>query len=196
MLKPVLFDDCEDTELLIQMADGDRTALGELYDRYAGSLLALAQAIVGPSVEAEEVLHELFLEAWRLAPSWQAARGRRLRVWLFARMRERCLQELREAPELGAFGQPPSLLPRPWRRPGRCRIAALDDPALGALRARVQGVLAELSATTRQCLELSMFEGLTLPQLAARTNMSEAGVMRRLATAHETLSRNLRSEWS
>jgi RNA polymerase sigma-70 factor (ECF subfamily) len=192
----VLFDDDADLNLLTLIADGDRFAIAEAYDRYAPTLLSLAQAIVGPSVEAEELLHELFLEAWRLAPSWQGTSNHSFPVWLFTRMRQRCLQELVEAPELGTFGGHPPLLPPQWRERGRFDFTPVYDAVFGHRRSQVHSVLGELSHSARQCLELCLFEGLAMPELMARTQQTQNTILGYFAQAHQALSQGLRTEWS
>ncbi len=192
----MLLDDDADDDLTTLVADGDCSAIAELFDRYAPQLLGLAQAIVGPSIEAEEILHEIFLEAWRTAPTVTQAPKRSLRVWLFARMRERCLQERREAPELGPHASPPTLLPHKWRHRGRFDLTPVDDPSLGRVRSQLHQLLSDLSETTRKCLELSLFEGLTTDELAERTQLPAGQIMGHFAQAHEILSQGLTNEWS
>src|SRR5215212_10991399 len=72
------------------MATGDRTALASLYERHAGILLGLAMRIVRDRREAEDLLHDVFLEAWRSAKDFDPKRGR-VRTWLAIRMRSRAL---------------------------------------------------------------------------------------------------------
>jgi RNA polymerase sigma-70 factor (ECF subfamily) len=47
--------------LLDRVAAGDHTALGEVYDRYAGLVNGLALRILRNSPEAEEVVQEVFV---------------------------------------------------------------------------------------------------------------------------------------
>src|SRR5258707_6137449 len=72
------------------MAGGDRAALASLYDRHSGVLLGLALRIVRERREAEDLLHDVFLEAWRTAKDFDPKRGR-VRTWLAIRMRSRAL---------------------------------------------------------------------------------------------------------
>ena len=81
------------------MARGDSAALALLYDRYAGSMLALARRIVGRGPEAEDVIHDVFLEAWRHAADYDAARGS-VKSWLLLRTRSRSL-DVQKSEELG-----------------------------------------------------------------------------------------------
>src|SRR6476619_7154041 len=83
-------DDADDVRLVAAMANGDRGALAELYERHAGVLLAVGLRIVRDRREAEDLLHDVLLEAWRHAKDFDPNRGR-VRTWLGIRMRSRAL---------------------------------------------------------------------------------------------------------
>jgi RNA polymerase sigma-70 factor, ECF subfamily len=78
----------EDIAIVQSMARGDSRALALLYDRYSGTMLALAQRIVGRGAEAEDVIHDVFLEAWRHSADYDPARGS-VKSWLLLRTRSR-----------------------------------------------------------------------------------------------------------
>src|SRR5215213_683231 len=92
---PPVTDD-QDAALVLAMAGGDQTALAELYDRYAFLLLGIAIRIVRDRREAEDLLHDVFLEVWRSAKDFDGARGR-VRTWLIIRMRSRALDVTKSA---------------------------------------------------------------------------------------------------
>ncbi|HEY2216370.1 MAG TPA: sigma factor, partial [Solirubrobacteraceae bacterium] len=72
----------------MRAAAGDRAALGLLYDRFAPSMLAVGQRILGSAREAEDLVHDVFLEAWLRARYYDPARGS-VRTWLMLRLRSR-----------------------------------------------------------------------------------------------------------
>src|SRR5262245_587187 len=80
----------DDVHLVGAMARGDRTALAALYDRHAPLLLALGTRVLGDRTQAEEVLHEVFLDAWHRARDFDVRRGS-VYAWLVSRMRSRSL---------------------------------------------------------------------------------------------------------
>src|SRR5690349_18669122 len=59
-----------DADLVVAVAGGDRDALAELYDRYAGVLLGLGIKVLRNRREAEDLVHDVFLEVWRRAHSY------------------------------------------------------------------------------------------------------------------------------
>ena len=83
-----------DERLIAAVAEGNRDALGELYDRFAPSMLAVALRMLGSSREAEDVVQDVFLEAWQRAAHYDRARGT-VRTWLMLRLRSRTLDRLR-----------------------------------------------------------------------------------------------------
>src|ERR1700743_2247092 len=83
-------DDAEDEALVAAMARGGGTALASLYERHSSLVLGRALRIVREKREAEDLLHDVFLEAWRSAKDFDPKRGR-VRTWLAIRMRSRVL---------------------------------------------------------------------------------------------------------
>ena len=88
--------DEDDVALVRAMAGGDRRALAALYDRHASYLLALGLRILKNRGEAEDLLHDVFLEVWRSAGDYDLNRGR-VRTWLVIRMRSRALDVVKSA---------------------------------------------------------------------------------------------------
>src|SRR3954464_6661439 len=89
-------DHHEDDRLVAAVAAGDKRALGALYDRHARSLLVLGLRILQDRPAAEDVLHDVFIEAWHQAGAFDPARGT-VRAWLVMRMRSRVLDRRAQA---------------------------------------------------------------------------------------------------
>jgi RNA polymerase sigma-70 factor (ECF subfamily) len=56
-------DASTDEALVERMSRGDRAALGVLYERHAPRCRGLALLILGDAAEADDVLHDVFIEA-------------------------------------------------------------------------------------------------------------------------------------
>jgi RNA polymerase sigma-70 factor (ECF subfamily) len=79
-------------QLLVRaMAEGDRRALEILYVRHRARILRFLLRLMGSETAAEEIVNEVFLEAWRRAASFE---GRsQVATWLMAIARFRAITE-------------------------------------------------------------------------------------------------------
>jgi RNA polymerase sigma-70 factor, ECF subfamily len=93
-------------ELIERMVRGDRSGLEGLYDRYAQLVFNLVIRIVRSRSDAEEVLQEVFLQAWRSAPRYDPSRGSP-EAWLIVMARSRAIDALRAAPRRPEPEPPP-----------------------------------------------------------------------------------------
>lgn len=171
-------DDTDDEVLVAAMAAGDRAALATLYERHAALLLGLALRIVREKREAEDLLHDVFLEAWRSAKDFDPSRGR-VRTWLAIRMRSRALDLQKSA--------------RVSRNSGDAGLDLVIDDSEGTSpdHQRVRRVLAELGPDQRRVVELAYFEGLSCSEIAERVAIPVGTVKSRLAAGLDRLRAGL-----
>jgi RNA polymerase sigma-70 factor (ECF subfamily) len=164
-----------DVEWVHSAARGDRAALAALYDRYAPYLLALGHRILGDRREAEDVLHDVFLEVFRVAGQYEEARGT-VRAWLLMRMRSRCLDR-RKAPGVRR------VVAMEQERLPEVRRGSEEDPLLAPDRAAVRTALDALPEDQRTVLVLGYFEGLSSSEIAERLSLPIGTVKSRVAAA-------------
>jgi RNA polymerase sigma-70 factor (ECF subfamily) len=165
--------DEEDVLLVRSAAKGDSQALAGLYDRYGSVLLAVGQRILGNPREAEDLLHDVFLEVWRRAADYDRGRGS-VRAWLLMRMRSRALDRKR------AQSRSKVLLVDDGKLPER-ESSSSEDPSLAPDRRRVRNAVAALPEDQRMVLELGYFEGLTSTEIAAEVDIPVGTVKSRVA---------------
>jgi RNA polymerase sigma-70 factor, ECF subfamily len=147
--------------LIARCAEGDQEALAALYDRTAAQINGLALRILGDRELAEEVTGDVFLQAWRVAASYDANRGSPL-AWLLTLARSRAIDRLRS----GAV----------QRRLTNSLdetitvVAPGDGPegdAAAAQRCRVvKNALTQLGERQRRAIELAYFGGLSHGEIA------------------------------
>lgn len=169
---------------MARLVDGDSGALAGLYDRHAPTMLGVATALLGDRAEAEDVVHDVFVEAWKRAADFDAARGT-VRAWLVVRLRSRCLDRLksprlsrRSALDDAALAEEP---------------APAQDPLLRHTRATVRAALLGLSPEHRMVIELAYFHGLSTTEVAARVQAPVGTVKSRLFAARDKLAAALAS---
>ena len=164
----------DDLRCIRALIRGDQTALAELYDRHGPAMLAVGHRILSDRREAEDLLHDVFLEAWRAAKAFDPERGT-VRSWLLIRMRSRALDRRR------AQHRTREVLPLDGTTPERA-VSPVAAEALGD-RQRVRDAVAALPQDQRPVLEMAYFEGLTGSEIAEALGLPLGTVKSRLARA-------------
>jgi RNA polymerase sigma-70 factor (ECF subfamily) len=170
-----------DEDLVMAISGGDRQALARLYDRYAPLLLGVGQRILANRREAEDLVHDVFLEAWRQAADYDPRRGS-VRTWLLMRLRSRALDRRKSAAARLVSNEVPI---------EEDREAVAEDPSLAPDRAGVRRALMQLPKEQRTVLELAYFEGLSSSEIAQRLDAPIGTVKSRVAAALAKLRADL-----
>ena len=160
----------------------DASALSELYDVHSRRLFGLILRILKDRGEAEEVLQEVFVQAWTRASTYNLGLGSPA-GWLLGVARNRAIDRLRaisvRVRTVEAVPEPP-----PAETPeGR---AAVEE------RQRdVQRALEALPAEQRELIEEAYFLGFTHSELAARFSLPIGTVKTRIRTGMMSLRGHL-----
>ncbi len=179
----------DDSALLRQVVAAEERALGELYDRYAGMLRALARRILGDSGEAEDVLQEGFLQIWRQAGRYDPGRSS-VPTWMSLIVRSRAIDRLRTRRVIDRTSQNAHLEdPIKYTSPQGERNV-LEQERADRLRAE----LGKLPAEQRQVLEMAFYGGLTQSEIATQTGIPLGTVKTRTLLAMKKLRVALRGE--
>jgi len=157
----------------MRVASGDQEALGVLYDRHGPTMMAIGLKILRNPREAEDLLHDVFVEAWKRASTYDGQRGS-VRAWLHLRMRSRCLDRVKSA--RWSRSQP---LPERESQVG----AAEPKMEQAADASRLKAALADLPDEQRTVLVLGYFEGLSSSEIAERIGVPVGTVKSRVAAA-------------
>jgi RNA polymerase sigma-70 factor (ECF subfamily) len=169
-----------DIDVLRRVAGGEKAALAELYDRHAGVMLGLGVRIVGVRRDAEDILHDVFIEAWRHAGDYDPRRGS-VKTWLLLRMRSRCLDRVRSH----AFSRTDALSTEPMRSGQSERMERGIDGA------RARSLLDTLPTGQREVLELGYLQGLSFSEIADVLGIPVGTVKSRVSAAMVKLREDL-----
>jgi RNA polymerase sigma-70 factor (ECF subfamily) len=155
----------EDRECLRRMAAGDGSGAVGLYDRHARSIYSLVLRILSDEGEAEDVVQEVFAQAWRQAGKYDASRGA-VAAWLLVMARTRAIDRLRarrSRPDSRTVADERAISALPSTAPD-VASELLDAEQVR----RMQQALASLPLLQRAAIELAYYEGLSQREIAER----------------------------
>jgi RNA polymerase sigma-70 factor (ECF subfamily) len=147
-------------DLLAQVASGDHAAFEAVYDRSSAQVYGLARRILLDAAQAEEVAQEVFLEVWRSAASFDAARGGAM-TWLLTIAHRRAVDRVRSAQAATdrdvRFG----------RQQAERDVDVVSEAVEQRLEtAEVREALSSLTTLQRQALTLAYYGGYTHTEVA------------------------------
>jgi RNA polymerase sigma-70 factor (ECF subfamily) len=174
-------DASEDTMLVEAARDGDRAAFGRLYERYARMVHGVLLAKV-PLVEVDDLVQDVFMTALRRLSTLRETGS--FGAWLAAIARNRSHDyHRRSVPEdqLGDDTHDKDI------RSGNAGGGA-EGPAAAILAA-----VKSLPAAYKETLILRLVEGMTGPEIAARTGMTHGSVRVNLHRGMQQLRAKLSS---
>ena len=172
-----------DEELLARVADGDRDAFGDLYQRYARAVLGLALRRLGDRGRAEDAVQEAFASVWRAARTYKRDRGP-VAPWLYAVARNAIADRGRARTE-----PPAEPTDSPADEPGPPEQAEQSWVAY-----RVHRAMEELPETERTVLELAYWSGLSQSEISDFLDIPLGTVKTRTRSGLRRLSEALKEE--
>ena len=164
---PPALDD--DVALIAAMARGDERAAAHIYDRHVAVVYGLSLRIVHEVADAEEVVIEVFAQAWREASRFDGTRGSVI-GWLTTITRTRALDLIRSRQRRHRATDAASTMldaPAAMSEGFRAPDASVEDSERASA---VAEALRELPDAQRKAIELAFYEGLTHPEVAERLN--------------------------
>jgi RNA polymerase sigma-70 factor (ECF subfamily) len=171
-----------DGDLVRRVLDGEPDAFGRLVARYRDRLGRYAMRMLGNPADAEDVLQETFIRAYRSLG--RCNDPERFGPWVYGILVNRCRT-------LGA------------KRARRDRVQIADDVVLAraaapgdhaenhALRQTLEWALARVSPTLREAFLLRYVEDLSYEEMADVTGASVPALKMRVSRAREELRRLL-----
>ncbi len=165
-----------DAVLVAAAAAGDHRAKHLLFQRHAPMVNRLARRLLGPGVDANDLVQDAFVEA--LLGIHRLKNGQAFQSWLcsiLVRTAQKIRRRRRLLERLGL------LRPQPLEMDGFCSRSAPPDVA-AELRV-LYDLLHTLPVEVHIALVLRRVEGLSVDEIAGQMRLSVSTVKRRLATA-------------
>lgn len=164
-----------------RLARGEAAALGELYDRFASLVQALAHRVLSDDTAAAAVTRDVFAHVWEHPDTYDHRQGP-LRTWIAATTQRLAVRKLRETETAALGGDSPE------------ELAALESRVRHAsVAARGDYIVHSMPHPLRAALELAYFQRRDYRQAAADLGVTDDEARRRLrlglqmlATAHDT----------
>lgn len=178
-----------DKALVERIVERDTDALAALYDRFSPLLLALARRVLKDSQDAEEILQEVFLQAWNQASRYQDSRSS-VSTWLVMLTRSRSIDRLRSRQS-----RERTLTSLKEEKPKDYASAeAAGNVFEGERRKRLHLEMKELPEEQRLVIELAFYRGLSQSEIANSTGIPLGTVKTRTLLAMKKLRKALGGE--
>ena len=184
--------DFDDTELLTRLKAGDQSAYATLVEQNASAIYRLALRLMGNEADAEDVLQETFLSAFKSIDRFEGRSS--LSTWLYRIASNAALMRLRRnEPEQVSVDEPVErddgeMMPRQFF--DFCCLPE-DDLLREEAREQMKKAIDELPPTLRSVFVLRDIEGLSTAETAETLDLSESAVKSRLMRARLKLREQL-----
>jgi len=172
----------DESGLIRQAQAGDQAAFGVLVRRYQRRVFGLGNRFFDNSDDAEDLVQETFLRAWRALDRFDLARP--FAPWLMRIASNRALTEIATRKRRGNEELDESLA---WSGP-----AADEDLERRELQQAVGRAVGELPDDQRMILLLRATEGLSYREISEALDIPIGTVMSRLARARETMRKKVK----
>jgi RNA polymerase sigma-70 factor, ECF subfamily len=174
-----------DADLLVRIADRDRDAFDQLYQRYIRSMFGLALRRLRDRQRAEDAVQETFTAVWRSAASYRPERGPAA-PWLYAIARNAIVDRFRT--QVDTTGEVPEIVSADAGPPESAEASFISY--------RVHRALEELPPREREVVELAYWSGLSQSEVAEYLHIPLGTVKTRTRSALARLADVLEGDLS
>jgi len=177
----VVSDNAKLNQLLNNMASGDKAAFGDFYRQLEKPVFRFIASKLNDPVEANDILHEVFMDVWRSAAKFE---GRsKVRTWVFGIAYRKTMDHFRKYSRVKLTDEMPDLTDD---RPDATACLAASQEA-----AHLRFCLDELKPDHRSVVELAFYEDMTYGQIAEVVGTPEGTIKTRVFHAKKLLLRCL-----
>lgn len=177
----------DEVNLVARLQAGDHAALEQAFNLYSGKLYNVALRILNDQCDAEEVLQDVFLTAFRKANSFQG--NSQFSTWLYRLTVNAALGRIRRSKKAKEV-EYAEFLPR-FQHDGHHAVRPVVDwsdtlderYAKNEIQELLAKALEQLKPTDKTVIVLSDLEGLSDKEIAAATGLTVSAVKTRLHRA-------------
>jgi RNA polymerase sigma-70 factor (ECF subfamily) len=165
---------------------GDKDAFDDIFDRYGGLMLRTAYGIVKDRDMAEDAVQNALIQAWQHLPSLRETGA--LRSWLLRIVVNQCISFKRRLARSTIF------LHQSFSEQETLLASHIADYARGCMERSwdLAHAVEKLPAKQQNAIALHYYQGMTLPEISQRLQISENTLKKRLQAALSNLRRVLR----
>ncbi len=166
---------------MAQVSAGDEQAFARLYDATVRNVFGIVLHVLRDHAQAEEVTQEIYVEAWKQAPRYDAKQGS-VSAWLNTIAHRRAVDRVRSSERRTQREQ------RHFEE-GNGRVAPdpLDQVVANDEGRRVRAAMEQLSEEQRAAVQLAYFEGKTQREVAEFLQVPLGTVKTRIRDAMQRL---------
>ena len=183
-----------DAALMLRVKQGDAAAFTQLVEKYKQPIVNLVWRTVRDETEAEDIAQNVFVQAWKSAPRYQATA--KFSTWLFTIARNLCLNEVRRRsrhPAESLDQMRDDSDDQPLFQVVDKRIRGAQGELLqGELEHKVDAAIDELPENQRIALALCRQEELSYEEIAEVLGCSLSATKYLIHRARETLKARLK----
>ena len=173
---------------VLLIADGSHDALVALYSGTSSRIYGLALYVTRNSADAAEITSEVYVQVWRSAGTYDAARAGVL-SWLVAICHSRAIDKIRGRERAKSAADPHALARQEdFSVPGADSIAQQNER-----KCQVRDALNRLAPMQRQMIALAYYRGLSHQEIASQSGMPLGTVKSHVRRALKTLKFSMES---
>lgn len=152
------------SSLIMAIGAGETAALERIYDLHSPMVYALLLRLLGNPEDAQEVLQEVFIQAWQRAATFDARRGNEI-AWLISMARSRGIDRLRSR-RTRTNRESEASREISIRTGDVVRAQSLDDAIVSEQQQEMRAALDGIPDAQRIPLELAYFNGMSQSEIA------------------------------
>jgi RNA polymerase sigma-70 factor, ECF subfamily len=166
----LVFAEPTDAALMLEVQDGSRVALGELYDRFAPRAYRTAVSTCHDRDCAQDAVQDAFVSMWSSRASYRPERGP-VSNWAMSIVRHRALYLARRGSIGAAVTEQNALVEQ---QPAAEDVSGELESVVEA--ERLAQLLRRLPPAQREVIRLAFFDGLTHKQIARQMALPLVGL--------------------